>query len=504
MPELATSGNAFDKRRFSRRGFLGAGIASGFALAACASKPTASGAAGMTAAIDAAEAARPHSGRTVTATLTPQPARIDLGGPIVSTLTYGNTIPGPLIRATVGDEIVVSVTNRLGDPTSVHWHGIALRNDMDGTEPATANIGPGGDFTYRFSVPDPGTYWAHPHVGLQGDHGLYLPVVVDDPTEPGHYDAEWIIILDDWTDGIGKSPQQLYGELTDPNKPTMQNTTGMPEGEGVDSNLLGGDGGDIAYPYYLINGRIPVAATSFKAKPGQRIRIRIINSAADTAFRIALAGHSMTVTHTDGYPVIPTEVDALLIGMAERYDVMVTAAGGVFPLVALAEDKNALARALLSTGAGSPPDPQFRPDELNWRVGTVEMFTAATTANLGRPEPTHDLPVTLGGTMAKYDWTINGEPYSTTNPLHVRLGQRPTLMFDNTTMMYHPIHLHGHTFQMIKADGSPGARKDTVIVLPKQKMRAVLVADNPGVWVMHCHNNYHQVAGMATRLDYIL
>ncbi|PHO45517.1 oxidase, partial [Mycobacterium tuberculosis variant bovis] len=327
MPELATSGNAFDKRRFSRRGFLGAGIASGFALAACASKPTASGAAGMTAAIDAAEAARPHSGRTVTATLTPQPARIDLGGPIVSTLTYGNTIPGPLIRATVGDEIVVSVTNRLGDPTSVHWHGIALRNDMDGTEPATANIGPGGDFTYRFSVPDPGTYWAHPHVGLQGDHGLYLPVVVDDPTEPGHYDAEWIIILDDWTDGIGKSPQQLYGELTDPNKPTMQNTTGMPEGEGVDSNLLGGDGGDIAYPYYLINGRIPVAATSFKAKPGQRIRIRIINSAADTAFRIALAGHSMTVTHTDGYPVIPTEVDALLIGMAERYDVMVTAAG---------------------------------------------------------------------------------------------------------------------------------------------------------------------------------
>lgn len=118
MPELATSGNAFDKRRFSRRGFLGAGIASGFALAACASKPTASGAAGMTAAIDAAEAARPHSGRTVTATLTPQPARIDLGGPIVSTLTYGNTIPGPLIRATVGDEIVVSVTNRLGDPTS--------------------------------------------------------------------------------------------------------------------------------------------------------------------------------------------------------------------------------------------------------------------------------------------------------------------------------------------------------------------------------------------------
>ena len=105
--------------------------------------------------------------------------------------------------------------------------------------------------------------------------------------------------------------------------------------------------------------------------------------------------------------------------------------------------------------------------------------------------------------MKQYDWTINGEPYSKTNPLHVRQGQRPSITFDNPTMMYHPIHLHGHTFQLIKADGSPGARKDTVIVLPKQKLLAILVADNPGTWVMHCHNTYHQFAGMMTRLDYV-
>ena len=105
--------------------------------------------------------------------------------------------------------------------------------------------------------------------------------------------------------------------------------------------------------------------------------------------------------------------------------------------------------------------------------------------------------------MAKYEWTINGEPYSRTNPVHVRLGQRPTITFDNTTMMYHPMHLHGHTFQMIKADGSPGARKDTVIVLPKQKSKAVLIADNPGLWQLHCHNTYHREAGMQTLLDYV-
>jgi multicopper oxidase len=544
MPMLPTSEVSFDSARLTRRGFIAAGIAGGFALAACSqSNGQASSSAKMAAAIAAAEAARPHSGRTVTASLTAQQTDIDLGGIIARTLAYGNTIPGPLIRANIGDKLAITVTNRLDQPTSVHWHGIALRNDMDGVEPATPNIPAGQDFTYRFSVPNAGTYWAHPHVGLEEDMGLYLPVIVDDPTGPGSYDAEWIVVMDDWTDGVGKSPQQLYDALTSPNKPTEQNmpgatpttgtststtsptkpttsnktatttptgtpsngATGMPgmPGKVGNSDLLGGDAGGIAYPYYLINGRVPAAATTFSAKPGQRIRIRFINSGSDTAFRVALGGHSMTVTHTDGYPVVPTQVDALLIGMAERYDVIVTAADGVFPLVASAEGKNAVARALLITGSGSQPDPQFRPAELTKRVGTLEMFTATTSVNLGAAEPNLNLPVVLGGDMAKYVWTINGEVYSKTNPLHVRQGQRPTMTFDNPTMMYHPMHLHGHTFQVLKADGTPGARKDTVIVLPKQKINAVVVADNPGLWMLHCHNTYHAYAGMQTRLDYV-
>ena len=550
MPALPTSEVPFDRARLTRRGFIAAGIAGGFAVAACSQNPQpASSEAKMEAAIKAAEAARPHSGRTVTATLTSQQTDVDLGGVTARTLAFGSTIPGPLIRANIGDELAITVQNRLSEPTSVHWHGIALRNDMDGVEPATPNIHAGQDFTYRFSVPNAGTYWAHPHLGVEEDMGLYLPVIVDDPTEPGNYDAEWIVVMDDWTDGVGKSPQQLYDALTSSNKPTMQNmpppasamptttpttptTTKTPKatkgttttgttrtsgtsgttstsaaagapGEVGTSDLLGGDAGDIAYPYYLINGRIPAAATTLNAKPGQRIRIRFINAGSDTAFRVALSGHSMTVTHTDGFPVVTTEVDALLIGMAERYDVIVTAADGVFPLVAAAEGKNAVARALLVTGSGSQPDPQFRPDELTKRVGTIDMFTATTSVNLGAAEPNLNLPVVLGGDMAKYVWTINGEPYSKTNPLHVRQGQRPIITFDNQTMMYHPIHLHGHTFQLIKPDGSPGARKDTVVVLPKQKIDAALVADNPGLWMLHCHNTYHAYAGMQTRLDYV-
>ncbi|AKK26858.1 multicopper oxidase family protein [Mycobacterium sp. EPa45] len=505
----------------TRRGFLAAGVLGGAALVAC-SRSTRPGAPSGTTAADAiaeAEAGRPHSGKTVTARLAPGTADIDLGGTKARTLTYNKVLPGPLIRANVGDEIAVTVDNGLDHPTSVHWHGIVLRNDMDGAAPASPDIAPGSSFTYRFSSPYPGTYWAHPHAGMDTDYGLYVPVIIDDPTDPGRYDAEWVVILDDWTSGVGTSPDEIYRGLRSmsgrggsmPGMPGMGQMPGMPGmgqmpatpgvGGAGPSDLLGGDGGDVSYPYYIINGRIPAAATAFSAKPGQRIRIRIINAAADTAFRVALAGHRMTVTHTDGFPVVPTDVDAILLGMGERYDVIVTAADGVFPLVASAEGKDAVARALLTTGAGSPPDSAFRPRELAGRVGTVDTFTATPQVQL----PTRsdvDLQARLSGTMMHYNWLINGQPYDHTVPLTIHQGQHATLTFTNATMMWHPMHLHGHTFQVVKPDGSAGPRKDTLIVKPMQTVAVKLVADNPGIWMLHCHNGYHMEAGMMTTLDY--
>lgn len=498
-------------RRVSRRAFLAGAAATAFTLAAC-TRNTAVRVANDR--IGAAEAARPHTGRTVAVELTAGPTQIDLGGTHAATFAYGDAVPGPLIRANVGDEVAVTVKNRLTHSTSVHWHGIALRNDMDGAAPASPDIEPGTDFVYRFSVPHPGTYWAHPHTGLDADTGLYLPIIVDDPTEPGAHDAEWVVVLDDWTDGIGSTPQQLYDGLRRSSMPAHEGMPGMggmhdmgsmPGMSGMGgSALLGGDAGDIRYPYYMINGRIPAAAATFTAKPGNRVRIRIVNAGSDTAFRVALAGHRMTITHTDGFPVRPTDVDALLVGMGERYDVTVTAGDGLFPLVAAAEGKDALARVLLSTGSGSAPDPAYRPPELNGLLGTIEMFTATPEVDLGAADPDTGLSATLSGGMMAYDWMINGRPFSDTNPLTVRQGQRATLTFNNMSMMWHPMHLHGHTFQVINPDGSRGARKDTVIVLPMRRLTVDLIADNPGEWMVHCHNTYHQEAGMMTTLDYVM
>lgn len=224
----------------TRRGFLAAGVLGGAALVACSRSTTSPAPAG---GATTAEAARPHTGKTVTARLAPGTADIDLGGTRARTLAYNGQVPGPLIRANVGDDIAVTVDNGLDHPTSVHWHGIALRNDMDGASPATPNIGPGSSFTYRFSSPYPGTYWAHPHTGLDTDYGLYVPVIIDDPAEPGRYDAEWIVMLDDWTSGVGTSPEQIFEGLRSkgmgagsmPGMPGMGGMGSMPGMGGMDS-----------------------------------------------------------------------------------------------------------------------------------------------------------------------------------------------------------------------------------------------------------------------------
>jgi FtsP/CotA-like multicopper oxidase with cupredoxin domain len=466
----------------------------------------------------ATEARRPTSGRTRSVILTPQLSAIDLGGPIVTTWTYSGALPGSEIRLQQGDVLEARVTNRLPVETSVHWHGLALRNDMDGMPGVTqAPIAPGAEFTYRFAVETPGTYWFHPHSGLQLDRGLYAPLIVEDKNEPGAYDREWVVVLDDWLDGVGGgSPEAVMAQLR---STPMSHGSGAATGAlgmdmggedqmsaprtgqvlmGAKSQLLNGDPGDVAYPYYLINGQVAEAPTLFGAKPRERIRIRLINAAADTAFRVALGGHRLRVTHADGYPVVPVDVDTLLIGMGERYDLLVTLADGVFPFVALAEGKNQSALALVQTGTGGIPPQGYHPAELDGAVLRYDQLRPAEGMALAarKTDREHNLDLTVKA--GAYDWRIAGRPFGKADPLTVGHGQRVRLTFNNKTTMWHPMHLHGHTFQLNGA----GPRKDTVAVLPGQTVTADFDADNPGQWMIHCHNAYHQEAGMMRTLAY--
>ncbi len=441
--------------------------------------------------------------------VTAAPLTIDLGGLPATTWGYNGSVPGPEIRLRAGDVLRARFTNNLPEPTTVHWHGVALRNDMDGVPELTqANVPPGGTFDYEFVVPDPGTFWFHPHTGMQLERGMYAPLIVEDPSEPGAYDREYVLVLDDWTDGLGQSPEQTLDDLRHGRGAHAAHlAAAKASGEaGPTSDFLASAPGDVLYPLYLINGRRPSAPVVFDARPGERLRLRILNAGSDTPFRVAVGGHQMTVTHTDGFPVDPVTTDALVVAMAERYDVLVhVPQAGVFPVVAAAEAKAAQAMAVIRSGPGELPKPDVQPDELKRRVLRLDDLTAAPGVRLVERRPERLYAVELGGGTEGYVWTINGRPMGDV-PIEVRQGQRVRLAFSNRTTMFHPMHLHGHTFQVVlgsRAAGPRGPRKDTMIVRPDQPVAVDFDADNPGQWMLHCHNLYHQMGGMMTTVSYV-
>ena len=459
----------------------------------------------LASAVARAEAARPTTGRVRNIALTAQPLELDMAGRIVTTWAYGDSVPGRPIRAQVGDRVRVRMHNLLPEATSVHWHGLAIRNDMDGVPGLTTPaIGSGGTFDYDFIVPDSGTHWFHPHHGLQVDRGLYAPFIVEASDEPGRYDSEWTLVLDDWSDGFGKSTQQVYDDLV----ATGQSEHGVDHmgmgsdmGMGGNMGMGGTDGGDVDYSLYVINGSPPEDPDVLVSKPGQRVLLRIINASADSIFDVALAGHELHITHTDGYPVNPISTRLLRLGMGERYDAVVTVGDGVFPLVARRYGRTGSARALIRTAAGEAPAVGFQPRELSAYPLTADALTATEGAALPGTGPDSTQDVVLAGSMAPYVWTINGRIYDETQPLTIKAGQLGQLRVRNDSMMPHPLHLHGHTFQ-IGAAGGPGARKDTLLVPAMTSVDVAVLADNPGQWALHCHTAMHMEAGMMTRLDY--
>lgn len=522
---VSRSADTSVSRRLSRRRFVvgvGGGALAAATLAACGEATRTVVGPHSPQVRDFANAQQRPGAPLRQMSLTARTDTVDLGGVTANTWGYGaGNAQGPLLRGTVGDQVRVTVHNQLpatpptegAGTTTVHWHGLAIRNDMDGAPEVTQpGIATGQSAVYEFTLPHPGTYWYHAHVGVQRDRGLLGPLVIDDPREPGGYDTEFIVVLDDWIDGInGATPDATLARLrqtgmTMPSMPGMSGMSdmpGMPGGHAGSTSAVGGDGGDVTYPYYLINGRVPDAAVSFTARPGQRARIRIINAAADTAFRVALAEHSLTVTHSDGFPVTPTAVDTLVLGSGERYDVLVSLGDGVFPLVASAEGKQGHARALVRTSpSASAPPANLMPAGLRGRLlGYADLRSApAVVLAPKQPDRTHELVLTAD--TAHYVWMINGRTFEQRAPLPVRHGERVRLVIKNQTMMYHPMHVHGHTFALRGDQRPDGARKDTVNVLPMQTVTVDFDADNPGQWLAHCHLAYHEAAGMMTVLSY--
>jgi len=483
---------------------------SALVLVACGSGTTSSGPGGRL--VDAADPSverrdalrRKPGAATVVSTIIATPVTVNIGGREVSTWAFGDRPGTGGIRAKVGDLIEALFVNDLPSGNTLHWHGIALRNDMDGVHDLTQMlIEPSGKFTYRFTVPDAGTYWFHPHMGLELDRGLYAPLVVEDPNDPVTADVDVTLMLDDWLDGYGRTQEDVLAELQSGGGHSgHMGSGGMGNmGSGGMGSMVGGLTGDVAYPLHVINGRAPSERETIEAKPGQRVRIRLINAGSDTAYRVAIGGHRLTVTHADGFPVNPVEVDTVVLGMGERYDVIVTAGSGSFPIVAVPEGKSDPAgeAVLRTSSAATAPTVGSRPAELSGRELVYGDLVATDAVRLPSKNPDRSTTIRLTANGSGYVHGLDGKSFPDTAAITVAEGERLRLRITNETMMFHPVHLHGHTFQMV-GDGT--ARKDTVNVLPMTTVEVDIAADNPGQWMLHCHNTYHLETGMATVFSY--
>ncbi len=453
-------------------------------------------------------------------------------GKTVSVLTVNGGIPGPTLRFREGDTAVIRVHNNLKKKsTSTHWHGLLVPNAMDGVPfLTTPPIQPGTSYTFRFPLKQSGTYWYHSHTGLQEQRGVYGSIVVEPKGgEPVRADKEHVIVLSDWTDRNPKTIMRSlmagysYDAIKKGNKQSIlgaANAGALGDYfEREKSRMPPMDISDVYYDAFFINGK---QSSHLEGKPGEKIRLRVINAGASTYFYIHTSAGPMTIVAADGPPVVPVKVENLLIGIAETYDLIVTVpTSGLYEIRATAQDGSGHASAWIGSGDEHPaPEiPKANLYKMDYMLaGAFEAMgdmavgdrplppyrklRALKSTVLPKTLPTRTLEIRLTGDMERYIWSFNGKTLSEESTIKVKMGEVLRFELVNDTMMHHPIHLHGHFFRLINGQGDRSPLKHTVDVPPMGRRTIEFEANDAGDWFFHCHLLYHMDAGMARVITY--
>ena len=411
--------------------------------------------------------------------------------------TYNGQLPGPEIRVKEGETIRAVLKNYLPEGTTIHWHGLPVPNNMDGVPSITQSpVQPGQSFVYEFKATPPGTYVYHTHYSYQLDRGLYGALIIEPKKEERSYDREYTLMLEAWATVDGGGPEASKMGKISPGTGMMGMMRGQPwPGEPLHEPL---------YDAYGMNGKAFNASVPFKFKKGDKMRLRIINASSSTTYTLRIAGHSLTITHTDGRPVVPFEVDALKIGVTERYDVELHANNpGRWHIYNLRDGSavsgwplgTLLYEGVESRNYNNDSLNRLRLNDYNLLEGVEEVYSNP----VGRVDKIFRMTLS-GGMMGSPYWTINGMVYPNTDNIDIQESERIRFEYFNMSMMQHPMHLHGHFFEVVGSGRSTGIRikKDTLLIPAHMGSGAIeFVADNPGVWFHHCHNLYHMEGGMA-------
>ena len=469
-------------------------------------------------ALRAAAAPEPGAGRI---RLTAGSRILDVNGKPAPVFGLFSPNGKPGITLAPGERFNVDLVNRAGTSTIIHWHGQLPPWTQDGFPwPPTPPIPAGETQSYDYA-PIPGTFWMHSHQGLQEQNLMTAPLIVHSAEDLRADRQDVVLMLHDFS---FRTPDELLAGLTKPDS----SRSAMPMSHGgittngsgnmgdthVGAMNMGGmnmgpdmapDLNDIDYDAFLANDRTLADPDVIPTEARGRVRLRLINGASATQFWIDLGALTGTVIAADGQPVRPVRSSRFPLAMAQRLDVLIDLPGnGAYPILAQVEGKRArtgiilaasgsfVSRVAAEAGENAPPV------DLSLERSLEAFAPLAPRA----PDVTHR--VILAGTMAPYRWSLNGDYWPDVNPLMIAKGQRVAIEFVNRTMMAHPMHLHGHAFQVTSLNGAPlaGAVRDTVLVPPMGSVGIAFDADNPGRWALHCHNLYHMMSGMMTEVRY--
>lgn len=480
----------------SRRGFLAAGAAMAasfqFNSRALAQEPPALRLSATTRTLDI-------NGRAATV--------FGLAGPQGSGLVLN---PGERFR--------VDLSNDLPVPTIIHWHGQIPPNGQDGVPDAPmAALAPGETRGYDFA-PQPGTHWMHSHIPIQEMQLLAAPLIVRRPEDVRADRQEVVVLLHDFS---FKSPEEVMAEITGGHGASHGAGHGTPAPvQGMDHGAMGNgaiggmqhgsmsgmemDLNDHDWDAYLANDRTLADPEIIQVERGGRVRLRIINGAAATVFWIDTGTVAGRLVAVDGHDIRPLAGTRFGVAMGQRLDIELDLPGesAAWPILALREGAGERTGIVLAApgasisriaGMGETEAAAFDVDLA--QEGQLLALDALPSRSVDRSHM-----VMLGGTMQPYVWTIDGAVWGGHRPIGARSGERVELMFHNMSMMGHPMHLHGHSFQVVEINGRrmAGARRDTVYVPPMSMVTVAVDAGEAANWMLHCHHMPHLATGMMT------
>lgn len=497
--------HAMNNDRFTRRSFLRASTVVGAGLAAgCTNdrKPSNSPA---TADIGSALTGSPDStganAATANVTIRIAPVLVELAPDhIISTVGYNGSVPAPVIRLLEGRTVSVQLINDTDTPELVHWHGQMIPSAIDGAaEEGTPFVPPHGSHRYSLTPRPAGTRWVHTHAfsGADLHRGLFTGqagiVYIEPASNPARYDQEVFLTTHEWEPFLGAqemgTDKETWSQGTVPPPPPDPKPNGY----------------EVGYKSFSVNGKSLGHGEPVRVKRGERVMFRILNASATENIQLALPGHKFEVVALDGNPVpAPRKVSILALGSAERIDAVVEMNNpGVWILGTPKDDDRRDGMGIVVEYAGAAGQPRWiAPPRAPWDYTQFGDSRAV-------PAPDETIPMTFGkingGKNDFNRWTINGQLFEHSTPIRITKGRRYRLSFKNLTDDVHPVHLHRHSFELIRVNGKPtaGVMKDTVVVPGFGTVDVDFVADNPGPTLFHCHQTLHMDYGFMRLLNYV-